>query len=102
MQAVVIGLIICALFLLLVISLLWRHKKSASSDLHLIGERAFVQGQLKPEGSVIVGGELWPACSSDGAAIMANSPVRVIGMRDHLLVVEASDSTSKAPGTTVQ
>lgn len=74
-----------------VVVALYRHKKDGSGDISLIGEIAHVDIELNPEGTVIVGGELWRAKSNDGALIAARAQVRVIGFEDHLAVVEPCD-----------
>ena len=38
-----------------------RHKKSATSEIKLVGSRAQVDAKLAPEGTVLVHGELWRA-----------------------------------------
>ena len=57
-------------------------------DLPLLGAPAIVDQPLNPEGTVIVRGELWNACSSHGQLIVADTRVNVVRLRDHLLVVE--------------
>jgi membrane-bound ClpP family serine protease len=65
-----------------------RRKKTMKDDLPLLGSSAIVDQSLNPEGTVIVRGELWNACSSHGQLIVAQTRVRVVRLRDHLLVVE--------------
>jgi len=72
----------------LVVVALYLHKKGAAGDINLIGEIAEVQKQLDPEGTVIVGGELWRAKSKSGAPISTNARVRVVGFEGHLALVE--------------
>lgn len=87
--ALLIGILVtvAALATLLVVAL-YIHKKGSAGDISLIGEIAEVQKQLDPEGTVIVGGELWRAKSKDGALILAHERVRVVGFEDHLALVE--------------
>jgi membrane-bound ClpP family serine protease len=71
-----------------------RHKKAGHGNLKLVGEIAHVDTKLEPEGTVLVGGELWRARSHDGAAISEHARVRIIGFQDHLVLVElAADKT---------
>ena len=65
-----------------------RRKKSIKDDRPLLGSSAIVDQPLNPEGTVIVRGELWNACSSRGQLIVAETRVSVVRLRDHLLVVE--------------
>ena len=65
-----------------------RRKKTMRDDLRVLGSSAIVDQPLNPEGTVIVRGELWNACSSHGQLIVAQTRVRVVRLRDHLLVVE--------------
>jgi membrane-bound ClpP family serine protease len=65
-----------------------RRKKTRKDDLPLLGSSAVVDQPLNPEGTVIVRGELWHACSSHGQSIATQTKVSVVRLRDHLLVVE--------------
>ena len=66
-----------------------RHKKSSKGSLRLVGRLASVEKDLRPEGFILVEGELWPARSRGGKFIARGSAnVRIIGARDHLLEVE--------------
>jgi membrane-bound serine protease (ClpP class) len=71
-----------------IVAALSRHKKSGAGDVQLIGLTAVVETRLDPEGTVLVRGELWRASSNDGSVIAPKYKVRIIGTRDHLLVVE--------------
>jgi membrane protein implicated in regulation of membrane protease activity len=75
------------LALLLIVAAMSRHKKSATSDIRLIGSRAQVDSALAPEGTVLIHGELWRACSADGTNIAPHTIVRVVGLSGHLLLV---------------
>ena len=74
--------------LLLIVVALSRHKKSATSEVQLVGARALVDSELAPEGTVLVDGELWRARSADGSNIASQTIVRVVGLSGHLLLVE--------------
>lgn len=74
-----------------VVVALYHHKKAGAGDINLIGEIAQVDTKLDPEGTVIVGGELWRAKSSDGAFMSARTRVRVVGFENHLALVERLD-----------
>ena len=70
---------------------LYVHKRKGAGDIRLIGELGHVDTKLDPEGTVIVGGELWRAKSKTGTAISARSRVRVVAFVDHLALVELYD-----------
>jgi membrane-bound serine protease (ClpP class) len=65
-----------------------RHKKSATSDIQLIGSRGQVDAELGPEGTVLIHGELWRARSADGTNIASHTMVHIVGLSGHLLLVE--------------
>jgi membrane-bound ClpP family serine protease len=75
------------LALLLILAAMSRHKKSAISEIRLIGSRARVDLALAPEGTVLIHGEMWRACSADGTNIKSDTIVRVVGLSGHLLLV---------------
>ncbi|MDQ2921752.1 MAG: hypothetical protein M3R52_09120 [Acidobacteriota bacterium] len=68
-----------------------RLKKSGTGYVRLVGATGLVNTKLEPHGTVLIHGELWRACSSDGSAIATRSKVSVVGMRDHLLLVRLQD-----------
>ena len=70
------------------VAALSRHKKSAGRPLQLEGQVALVINPLEPEGSVLVGGELWRARARNGDRI-TRGQVRIVGARGHWLEVEA-------------
>ncbi len=72
------------------VAALWRHKRASAGEVKLIGEIGYAESPLDPEGSVIVGGELWRAISFDALPIAANARVRVVGLRGHLVLVETA------------
>ena len=86
--SLLIALIAMALLLSMFVVALSLRKRFANSDLQLIGESARVETSLAPNGSVIVNGELWPARSMNGEVIPAQSPVRIVAVRDLSLLVE--------------
>ncbi len=73
--------------LVLVITLS-RHKKGATGELDLTGRVGSIVAALRPEGAVLVDGELWRACAANGDEI-ARGRVRVVGVRGVVLEVEA-------------
>ncbi|MDQ3746353.1 MAG: hypothetical protein M3444_18425 [Acidobacteriota bacterium] len=78
-----------ALALLFYVALLSRHRKSSSRPLRLVGRVGSVERDLKPEGFVLVGGELWRARVRVGAtAAREGERVRVVGARGCALEVE--------------
>ena len=90
-------IVIIALFTSLIAILLTalsRHKRAGTGDITLIGAIAHVDRRLDPEGTVIIGGELWRARSKDGDVISSRTRVRVVGFKDLLALVEISDSVS--------
>ena len=80
----IVGVCLAILFIVVAMS---RHKKSATSEITLIGSRARVDSPLTPEGTVLVHGELWRARSVDGINIAAHTVVQVVGLNGHLLLV---------------
>ena len=83
----IIASIGACLALLLSVVGMSRHKKSATSEVQLIGSRAQVDAELSPEGTVLVDGELWRARSADGTIIAPRTIVEVVGLSEHLLLV---------------
>jgi membrane-bound serine protease (ClpP class) len=89
MNWVLIILIVGAcLTVLVIVAAISRHKKSATSDIRLIGSRAQVDSPLSPEGTVLVHGELWRARSADDTNIASHTIVQVVGLSGHLLLVQ--------------
>jgi membrane protein implicated in regulation of membrane protease activity len=70
-----------------------RHKRGASGEVNLVGRVATVERDLRPEGAVLVAGELWPARTRSGQSLTrAESPrVRVVGAGGHWLEVEPEE-----------
>jgi membrane-bound serine protease (ClpP class) len=75
----------------LTVAALSRHKKGATHQLNLLGATAIVETTLKPEGSVLVRGELWRATSRMSGTIERGQSVRVLSASGHLLEVEPRD-----------
>lgn len=75
----------------LILAALSRHKKSATGPLMLSGARGRVHHALTPTGAVIVHGELWPAHTTDGQHLPANTNIRVVGASGNGLEVIATD-----------
>jgi membrane-bound ClpP family serine protease len=86
--SLLIVLIAMALLLGVFVVVLAFRKRFANSDLQLIGESAHVETSLAPNGTVIVNGELWPAQSTNGDLIPAQSRVRIVAVQDLSLLVE--------------
>ena len=66
-----------------------RHQKSSRLPLRLVGRVGSVERALRPEGFVLVGGELWPARARGGGVVGAGrANVRVVGASGCALEVE--------------
>jgi len=76
----------------LTVAALSRHKKMAIHQIYLPGTMAIVETTLKPEGSVLVHGELWRARSRTSSTIERGQSVRVVSASGHLLEVEPRDA----------
>ena len=88
---IVAGLLLVAIALVGVgVAAASRHKKGARGSLDLVGRVGVVEKDLRPEGAVLVGGELWPARAHGGGgrAVARGVRVRVVGASGHLLLVE--------------
>ncbi|HSD47383.1 MAG TPA: NfeD family protein [Pyrinomonadaceae bacterium] len=53
-----------------------------------LSSSAIVNTDLEPRGSVLAGGELWPAETLHGNSIQRRATVTVVGFKNHRLVVE--------------
>jgi membrane-bound ClpP family serine protease len=82
-------LAVLVLLFVVYVVFLSRHKKSATSTLHIIGAIGKVQTSLHPLGSVLIDGELWQARSRDGTPIEAGQSIRGISFDGPLLIVES-------------
>ena len=88
-EAIILGIcVVLAAGMLVAVS---RHKKSRTAHLMLVGSTGVVHTKLDPHGTVLIRGELWRACSNDGTALATSSIVKVVGTRDHLLLVRHQD-----------
>jgi membrane-bound serine protease (ClpP class) len=83
--AVLVSLLITGVSL---IALLSRRKKARIGEPCLLGARGSVETTLKPEGSILIRGELWRARSRSGLPIERGQGIRVVGASGHLLEVE--------------
>jgi membrane-bound ClpP family serine protease len=91
LMTVTIAVFVLVLLLITLIGVLSLRKRFDNGDLPLIGESGRVETTLTPEGTVIVGGELWAARSTDGLVIASQRRVRVVGVDDLSLLVEACE-----------
>ena len=87
--AIILG--VCILLAAGALAAISRHKKSGAVNAKLIGATGLVETKLDPEGTVLIQGELWRACLDDAGAIATGSKVKVVGTRDHLLLVRVKD-----------
>ncbi|PYS93101.1 MAG: hypothetical protein DMF64_06105 [Acidobacteria bacterium] len=90
-SAFILALVLLSVVLLLalaVLAALAHHKKRAPHMFDLTGRVGSVVEALRPEGAVLIDGELWRACVRSGGEL-ARGRVRVVGARGHLLEVEA-------------
>ena len=89
---VIVGFV-CVIALAIVVAL-YHHKKQAKTGRQFVGENCQVYTILDPEGTVTVGGELWCARSVDARVIKPSRWVRIVGIRNHLLLVEELNELS--------
>jgi membrane-bound ClpP family serine protease len=82
---------VCVLLIAGMIVTASRHKKSGNRNVRLIGSAAVVDTKLAPQGTVLIQGELWPACATDGKRLPPGCKVKVVRTHDHLLIVELQD-----------
>ena len=76
-----------ALSLAIVVAL-YRHKKAGTGPVMVIGRTGEVASELRPEGTVVVHGEVWRARSRGGSPLNVKTRIRVVGVEGHLVVVE--------------
>ena len=69
------------------IVMILHYRKGAMRNLVLMNSTGTVEMTLVPEGAVIIGGELWRACSENCETIERGNRVCVRGVLGHLLVV---------------
>lgn len=77
----------------------YKHKRASSGELSPVGKRGVVEAIIEPEGTVIVDGEVWRACTTGGVALTRGTTVKVVGMCGLLLAVEA-DARDRARSAT--
>ena len=67
-----------------------RHKRGGGDEVNLIGLTGTIERDLRPEGAVLVAGEVWPARSPSGRTLTrAESPrVLVVGVGSYWLEVK--------------
>ncbi len=87
----IVAATVSSLLLLVLVAGLSLRKRFANNDQKLVGESARVERTLTPHGTVIVGGQLWPARSIDGLVITPQHAVTVVGVDDLCLLVAACD-----------
>jgi membrane-bound ClpP family serine protease len=63
-------------------------KRKRHPRLPAVPSRAVVNTDLKPNGSVLAGGELWNAETVHGNSVPRDAAVTIVGFRNHCLVVE--------------
>ncbi|HLL75491.1 MAG TPA: NfeD family protein [Pyrinomonadaceae bacterium] len=70
-----------------------RHKQGARGEVNLVGQTGTVERDLRPDGAVLVAGEVWPARTRPGRTITrAECPrVRVVGTEGYWLEVEPEE-----------
>jgi membrane-bound ClpP family serine protease len=85
------GLFLFLAFLIFVSVLLTvmilHHRKGARGDFNLMNRLGMVETTIDPEGSVLIGGEVWRALSETEERLERGRQVRVCGARKHLLIV---------------
>ncbi len=82
-------IIVCSMVALglTVTAALSRLQKLRLQDLQVIGSTGMVNSTLNSQGTVLVKGEVWRACTSHGGTIAVGARIEVVGARQHLLVV---------------
>ena len=86
--AILVTILLLVTLVALALMALSRHKKSGTGKIQLLGAEGLVQAELKPEGAVLIKGELWRARSSDGLNIAVQERVEVAAVDGHLIVVK--------------
>lgn len=87
--AIILG--VCVVLAAGMLAAVSHHKKSGTGNVRLVGSTGLVDTKLDPDGTVLIQGELWRACSNDGTGLAPGSKVKVVGTRDHLLLVQLQD-----------
>lgn len=75
-------------YLKLLAELAKARSKKRHPSLPAVSSSAVVNTDLKPEGSVLAGGELWSAETINGNSIPRDAAVTIVGFKNHLLLVE--------------
>ncbi len=86
--AIFLTILLLAALVALALIALSRHKKSGTGKIQLLGAEGLVHAELRPEGAVLIKGELWRARSIDGTRIAVRERVEVAAVDGHLLVVK--------------
>jgi len=86
--AIPLTILLLAALVALALMALSRHKKSGTGQIQLLGAEGLVQAELRPEGAVLIKGELWRARSIDGTKIAVRERVQVAAVDGHLVVVK--------------
>ena len=73
-------------------------KRFANRDFRLIGESARVEAPLTPDGTVIIGGQLWRARSIHGLPIPSEHTVYVVEIDNLSLLVDACGLQTRRSG----
>ena len=89
MQVLGLSIAIVAVATFVAITLLSRHKKFFIRNSVVVGANAMTISPLSPEGSVLINGEVWRARSRNMTRIDKDKEVRIIGVHQHLLLVES-------------
>jgi len=85
---IAIALVVLLIFACLLLAS-YKHKLASSSEISPLGKRGVVHTDIRPEGAVIVDGEMWRARLSHGATLVRGGKIKVVGVRGMLLEVEA-------------
>ena len=75
-------------YLKLLVAITKARGRKKRPSLPKVSSAAVVNTDLNPNGSVLVGGELWRAETLHGNSIRREQIVTVVGFRNHLLLVE--------------
>lgn len=86
--AILLTILLLAALVALALMALSSHKKSGTGQIQLLGAEGLVQAELRPEGAVLIKGELWRARSIDGTNIAVRERVQVAAVDGHLIVVK--------------
>ena len=86
--AILLTILLLAALVALALMALSRHKKSGTGQIQLLGAEGLVQAELRPEGAVLIKGELWRARSIDGTNIAVRERVQVAAVDGHLILVK--------------